>query len=40
MPHRGDYVTRHRIDGRIDPTACFRCHGSPKRAKLCASCHR
>ncbi|MDJ0783525.1 MAG: hypothetical protein QNJ22_16230 [Desulfosarcinaceae bacterium] len=40
MPHRGDYLTRHRIDGRIDPTACFRCHGSPKRAKLCAPCHR
>jgi hypothetical protein len=39
MPHRGDYLTRHRIDGRIDPTACFRCHGSPKKAKLCASCH-
>jgi hypothetical protein len=39
MPHRGDYLTRHRIDGRIDPTACFRCHGSPKRTKLCAPCH-
>jgi hypothetical protein len=39
MPHRGDYLTRHRIDGRIDPTACFRCHGSPKKAKLCAPCH-
>jgi hypothetical protein len=39
MPHRGDYLTRHRIDGRIDPTACFRCHGSPKSAKRCAACH-
>jgi hypothetical protein len=39
MPHRGDYLTRHRIDGRIDPTACFRCHGSPRKAKLCAPCH-
>jgi len=27
MPHRGDYLSRHRIDGRIDPTSCFRCHG-------------
>lgn len=40
MPHRGDYRTRHRIDGKIDPTACFRCHGSPKKAQLCAECHR
>lgn len=40
MPHRGDYIARHRIDGRIDPTACFRCHGSPKSAKICATCHR
>ena len=39
LPHRGDYLTRHRIDGRIDPTTCFRCHGSPKKAKLCAPCH-
>ena len=39
MPHRGDYLTRHRIDGRIDPTSCFRCHGKPKSAKTCAPCH-
>lgn len=39
MPHRGDYLSRHRIDGRVDPTSCFRCHGNPKSAKLCASCH-
>ena len=39
MPHRGDYLSRHRIDGRIDPTSCFRCHGNPKSAKTCVSCH-
>jgi len=39
MPHRGDYLSRHRIDGRIDPTSCFRCHGNPKTAKTCAKCH-
>ncbi len=39
MPHRGDYLSRHRIDGRIDPTSCFRCHGNPKSAKTCAPCH-
>jgi len=39
MPHRGDYLSRHRIDGRIDPTSCFRCHGNPKMSKTCAPCH-
>jgi hypothetical protein len=37
--HRGDYLSRHRIDGRVDPTSCFRCHGNPKSAATCASCH-
>lgn len=39
MPHRGDFLTRHRIEGRIDPTSCFRCHGNPKTAQTCAPCH-
>lgn len=39
MQHRGDYLSRHRIDGRIDPTSCFRCHGNPKAAQTCAPCH-
>lgn len=39
MPHRGDYLSRHRIDGRIDPTSCFRCHGSPRTQRSCNSCH-
>ena len=38
-PHRGDYLSRHRIDGRVDPTSCFRCHGNPKSAQTCARCH-
>jgi hypothetical protein len=38
-PHRGDYLARHRIDGRVDPTSCFRCHGNPKTAETCAPCH-
>jgi len=37
--HRGDYLSRHRIDGRVDPTSCFRCHGNPKSAETCARCH-
>ena len=40
MPHRGDYLARHRIEGRIDPTSCFRCHGNPKTAQSCAPCHQ
>jgi hypothetical protein len=39
MPHRGDYLSRHRIDGRMDPMSCFRCHGNPKTARTCVSCH-
>ncbi len=38
-PHRGDYLSRHRIDGRVDPTSCLRCHGNPKSARSCAKCH-
>ena len=39
MPHRGDYLTRHIIDARVNPTSCFRCHGNPRTAKTCKPCH-
>ena len=39
MPHRGDYLSRHKIDGRLDPASCYRCHGNPKAARTCAPCH-
>ena len=39
MPHRGDYLSRHQVDGRVDPTSCFRCHGNPRATKSCAPCH-
>jgi len=39
MPHRGDYQSRHRIDGRFDPTSCYRCHGNPKTSQTCRPCH-
>lgn len=39
MPHRGDYLSRHSIDGRINPTGCYRCHGNPKSSQTCRSCH-
>jgi hypothetical protein len=39
MPHRGDYLSRHKIDGRVDPISCLRCHGNPKTTKTCKPCH-
>lgn len=38
-PHRGDYLITHRIDGRIDPGSCFRCHGN-KSDMRCKQCHK
>ena len=39
MPHRGDYITRHKIDGKIDPGSCYKCHGRANNEK-CMACHR
>lgn len=38
-PHRGDYLATHRIDGRLDPGSCFRCHGNKNDAQ-CRQCHK
>lgn len=40
MPHRGDYLSRHLIDGRTDPISCYRCHGNPKTTVTCRRCHQ
>ncbi len=37
--HRGDYLTRHKIDAKVDPSSCFRCHGNPKSSQTCVPCH-
>lgn len=37
--HRGDYLTRHRIEGKIDPASCYRCHGRSNNEQ-CVACHR
>uniref|UniRef100_A0A831UCS6 Cytochrome C n=1 Tax=Geobacter metallireducens TaxID=28232 RepID=A0A831UCS6_GEOME len=37
--HRGDYLTRHQVDGKIDPTSCYRCHGRTNNEQ-CVACHR
>jgi len=39
LPHRGDYLVLHQIDGRLDPGSCFRCHGNKNDAR-CRACHR
>lgn len=38
MPHRTDYLTMHRIDGKVDPTSCFKCHGRANN-ETCSACH-
>lgn len=37
--HRGDFMTRHRIEGKIDPASCYRCHGRANNEQ-CRACHR
>lgn len=39
MPHRGDYLARHMVDGRVNPASCYRCHGNPKSSFSCKKCH-
>jgi hypothetical protein len=39
MPHRGDYLTQHKLDSRIDPASCFVCHGRQNNER-CRTCHR
>jgi len=39
LPHRGDYLNQHRIDGRVNPVLCFKCHGRQSNQQ-CRVCHR
>ncbi len=39
MPHPGDYISQHRIDGKINAASCFPCHGRQSNAR-CIVCHR
>lgn len=39
MPHRGDFQTLHKIEGKLDPASCQRCHGRANNAR-CIVCHR
>jgi hypothetical protein len=38
-PHRGNYLTLHRVEGKLDPSACYKCHGRSNNEK-CMTCHR
>lgn len=38
-PHRGDFMTLHRIEGKLDPASCYRCHGRSNNER-CIACHR
>lgn len=39
MPHRGDFLTLHKIEGKLDPAGCYRCHGRANNEQ-CVACHR
>lgn len=38
-PHRGDFMTLHKIEGKMDPSSCYRCHGRANNEK-CVMCHK
>jgi hypothetical protein len=39
LPHRGDYLNQHKIDGKINPASCIPCHGRQNNER-CRVCHR
>lgn len=39
LPHRGDYRNQHKIDGRVNPASCVKCHGRQNNAR-CVTCHK
>lgn len=39
LPHRGDYLSQHKIDGRVNPASCAKCHGRQNNER-CITCHR
>ncbi|MDY0301449.1 MAG: cytochrome C [Trichlorobacter sp.] len=39
MPHPGNYMTTHKIEGKLNPASCYRCHGRANNQR-CFACHR
>ena len=37
--HRGNFITMHKIEGKLDPASCYRCHGRGNNER-CVACHR
>ena len=37
-PHRGDYLSKHKIEGRLEQAKCFKCHGR-RNNRTCKRCH-
>ncbi len=37
--HRGNYITLHKIEGKLDPASCYRCHGRANNER-CVACHK
>ncbi len=38
LPHRGNYLTIHKIEGKMNPASCNRCHGRGNNDR-CMVCH-
>lgn len=39
LQHRGNFITLHKIEGKLDPDSCYRCHGRANNER-CLACHR
>ena len=39
MQHRGNFITMHKIEGKLDPASCYRCHGRANNER-CVACHK
>ncbi len=39
FPHRGNFITLHKIEGKLDPAGCYRCHGRANNER-CIACHK
>lgn len=39
FPHQGNYLQKHKIEGRLEPSSCYPCHGR-RNNSLCRRCHK
>jgi hypothetical protein len=38
-PHPANFLALHRVEGKLDPTSCFKCHGRANNER-CTTCHK